>query len=103
MGVLLYADDPHGIEIDDRTLAHLKVVILGRLRRQECFTLSWIRAASTGSGRETIWLAPGIPLRFRLDDADGRPLNREWLNQLSATADRGDLRIIPEPEVTIAG
>ncbi|MCS5724067.1 hypothetical protein N1028_16275 [Herbiconiux sp. CPCC 203407] len=37
------------------------------------------------------------------DDPHGRPLNREWLKQLSAAADRGDLRIIPEPEAAPVG
>ncbi|WP_066039407.1 DUF7882 family protein [Herbiconiux solani] len=97
MGLLLYANDDQGVEFDDRTLAHLKLVIIGKLRRQESFALSWARSQASGSGRETIWLSPSIPLRFWIDNAEAGPLNRAWLDLLAQSAERGDLRVTAEP------
>ena len=52
MGTLYYADQ--AIEMDDRTLAHLKVAVVTKLRRGESFTLSWTHAESEPRGRTTI-------------------------------------------------
>ncbi|WP_314506753.1 hypothetical protein [uncultured Microbacterium sp.] len=63
MGYLFYGSaDP--IEIPDRLLAHLKVVVATKLRRSESFTLSWRHTEDIPGGRSTIWLQPSIPLRF---------------------------------------
>ncbi len=97
MGVLYYGADGSELEFDDRLLAHLKVVIVGKLRRRESFTLSWELEHAQGSGRETIWLDPSIALRFRF--FGGRPpqLNRAWIDALTRTANKGDMRLVPEP------
>jgi hypothetical protein len=50
MGVLIYGSGAE-YEIEDRVLAHLKVVIAAKLRRQENFFLSWSNDADAGSGR----------------------------------------------------
>jgi hypothetical protein len=65
MGRLLYGDAQNPINIDDRVLAHLKVVIATKLRRNESFTLSWRHPDGTPEGRSTIWIHPSIPIRFR--------------------------------------
>ena len=48
MGLIFYGNSPDPIEVDDRTLAHLKVVIALKLRRNESFTLSWRHPDATG-------------------------------------------------------
>lgn len=96
MGTLIYSGD-FEIEIDDRMLAHLKIVILAKLRRAESLSLSWVVAKSGGSGRETVWISPGTALRFRFDTDDRGPINREWIAVLTASANRGDLQLLPEP------
>lgn len=101
MGVLLYGPSSAEIEIDDRTLAHLQIVILARFRRHESCSLSWAHSHSAGSGRETIWLHPAIPLRFQYSLRETGPVNRVWLEEMSAAASRGDLRVTPEPESEI--
>lgn len=86
-------------EIDDRTLAHLKVVIAAKLRRQENFFLSWTNEPEAGSGRISLWLSPSIPLQFRFYGSRQPQLNRAWLEvltDLSHTA-RG-LIIVSEAE-----
>jgi hypothetical protein len=97
MGVLMYGPSASEIEVDDRLLAHLKVVVLSKLRRAESFTISWDVEADQGGGRETVWVHPAIPLRFRFAGSRPPQLNRAWLDQLVRAANRGDLRLMPEP------
>jgi len=75
------------VEIDDRTLAHLQIVIIVKLRRGESFLLSWRDAATVGAGRSSVWLNPGIPLYFKF--VGGRPpaINPEWIERLTRRAE----------------
>lgn len=98
MGKFIYGPQQRSLEIDDRALAHLKIVVLSKLRRQECFAFSWDNTPAEGAGRGTIWLAPGIPLEFHFYGNRAPLLNRAWIQQLTATAERGELRLVPEPE-----
>jgi hypothetical protein len=82
MGVLLYGCGTE-YEIEDRVLAHLKVVIAAKLRRQESFFLSWAYEPDAGSGRVSLWLAPSIPLQFRFYGSRQPQLNRAWLEVLT--------------------
>ena len=82
MGFLNYAG-VHEYEFEDRTLAHLKVAIGMKLRRQECFLMSWINPAEKGSGRTSIWLAPNIPLVFRFSGGRAPSLSEAWITALS--------------------
>lgn len=70
MGALYYGTDSEPIEIPDRLLAHIKVVVISKLRRSERFTLSWASPSGSGGGRATLWLDPSIPLRFVFDSAE---------------------------------
>ncbi|MFF7681961.1 hypothetical protein ACFZA2_04295 [Microbacterium sp. NPDC007973] len=64
MGSLFYGSSERPIEIPDRVLAHVKVVIATKLRRGESFTMSWRHPSGEAAGRSTIWIQPSIPLRF---------------------------------------
>ncbi|SDO46380.1 hypothetical protein SAMN04487848_1013 [Microbacterium sp. ru370.1] len=64
MGSLFYGSSERAIEIPDRILAHVKVVIATKLRRGESFTMSWRHPSGESAGRSTIWIQPSIPLRF---------------------------------------
>ncbi|WP_437440952.1 DUF7882 family protein [Rathayibacter oskolensis] len=46
-------------------LAHVKLALTAKLRRQESFLLSWPIAADQGSGRMSLWMAPTLPLQFQ--------------------------------------
>lgn len=85
MGRLFYGSSHPPILIDDRALAHLKIVIATKLRRQESFTLSWVHKDGEAPGRSTIWLHPSIPLRFVFDETEAPPLNPRWIEALSQT------------------
>ncbi|WP_343923047.1 hypothetical protein [Rhodoglobus aureus] len=78
-------------DFTDRTLAHVKVAAGLKLRRQESFYLSWVKPASEGSGRVTVWLSPSIPVQFQFKTPHPEDLNRVWLKALAMTAlsDRG--------------
>lgn len=99
MGYLIYAGT-HEYEFEDRTLAHLKVAITMKLRRQESFLMSWVNPADRGGGRVSIWLTPTIPLIFRFSGSRSPQLNRVWLEVLNehSNTPRG-LIVVPESEV----
>ncbi|MBO9625960.1 MAG: hypothetical protein J7484_06265 [Microbacterium sp.] len=86
MGMLYYDDAKTPIQIEDLTLAHLKVVIATKLRRNESFTLSWRHPEGSPAGRSTIWLHPSIPLRFVFDDPVTPPLQPEWIAAMANSA-----------------
>ncbi|HWU28429.1 MAG TPA: hypothetical protein VN041_04955 [Microbacterium sp.] len=67
MGNLEYNSSRPPIQVDDITLAHLKVVIGTKLRRQESFMMTWLPDQSVQSGRLTTWMHPAIPLIFSFD------------------------------------
>jgi hypothetical protein len=101
MGSLIYGPTGTRVEINDRTLAHLKVVILTKLRRGEGFAFSWDRGADQGSGRDTMWLHPSIGVEFQFDGGRPPSLNKVWLDELMTSANSGGgLHILPERERT---
>lgn len=91
MAKLFYGTTPEPIAIDDRVLAHVKVVIATKLRRGESFTMSWTHAAGEPTGRSTIWLQPAIPLRFVFDSEQPESLDQNLLKRMAndANSSRG--------------
>lgn len=83
---MYYGGSATAIEIEDRTLAHLKMVISTKLRRGESFTVSWQHPDDQPRGRTTIWLHPSIPLRFVFEDPNPAELSRDWLEELNNSA-----------------
>ena len=86
MGTIYYGGSATPIHIEDRALAHLKVVIATKLRRNESFTVSWRHPDDQPRGRSTLWLHPSIPLRFVFDDPEPAELSREWIEELASSA-----------------
>ena len=74
------------VDIDDRVLAHLQIVIVNRLRRQESFTVSWLNSLSIGDGRASIWLSPSIPIRFDFSGSRVPAINPAWIEALERSA-----------------
>jgi len=83
MGRLFYASGKSPVEVPDRMLAHLKAVIVAKLRRGESFTLSW---DDPDDGAAAIWLSPAIELRFVFDAPEPETLDPAWLHELAAAA-----------------
>lgn len=97
MGTIYYGGSATPIHIDDRALAHLKVVIATKLRRSESFTVTWRHPDDQPRGRSTIWLHPSIPLRFVFDDPEPTELSREWIEELASSANSsGGITLIAE-------
>lgn len=86
MGRLFYGSTDEPIEMPDRVLAHVKVVIATKLRRSESFTLSWRHDEQTPRGRSTIWIHPSIPLRFVFGSPEPETLDPELLKKLANEA-----------------
>lgn len=87
MGRLIYDHMGPAVEVDDRTLAHLRVVITTKLRRRESFTLSW--KSPDRFGRTTIWIHPTIPVHFEFDGSEPIELNRAWIQRITDSANSG--------------
>ncbi len=97
MGTIYYGGSATPVHVEDRALAHLKVVVATKLRRGESFTLSWQHPADAERGRSTIWLHPSIPLRFVFDEPETPELSREWLEALSQSANSsGGITLVAE-------
>lgn len=97
MGTIQYGGATDAIHIEDRALAHLKVVIATKLRRNESFTLSWRHADGDPIGRSTIWLHPSIPLRFTFAEPEAPQLNAKWIEELMHSANStGGIMLIDE-------
>lgn len=97
MGMIYYDGADNPIHVEDRALAHLKVVIATKLRRNESFTLSWKHGEGEPRGRTTIWLHPSIPLRFVFDEAESGELRADWIAAMANSANStGGITLIPE-------
>ncbi|MFC7432187.1 MULTISPECIES: hypothetical protein [unclassified Agrococcus] len=90
MGILTYGGST-AYEIDDRTLAHLRAVIVAKLRQHQHFELSWTVEAHAGSGRVALTIDPAIPLEFSFRSAQPERLNPRWTQALmeGANSPRG--------------
>jgi len=98
MGMLIYGGAEMTVSFDDRTLAHLQVVIGRKLGRRERFFFSWTDSGSVGSGRSAIWMDPSIPLSFVYRSSRSITINQDWLRELSDAANANDgLVYRPEP------
>jgi hypothetical protein len=97
VGTIFYGGSATPIHIEDRALAHLKVVIATKLRRSESFTLSWQHPPGQPPGRSTLWLHPSIPLRFVFEDPEPPQLSREWIENLAHSANSsGGITLVAE-------
>jgi hypothetical protein len=97
MGTLTY-DSTLSADFDDRTLAHLQIVIGAKLRRNEAFYFSWKDDVSIGDGRSVIWIHPTIPLAFKFSGSRAPTIDREWVDEMLLLANTpAGLRITNEP------
>ncbi len=96
MGKLVYSSAEFELEIEDRPLAHLQVVIGAKLRRNESFYFHWTTSDPTPR-RNTLWLNASIALRYHYAENARPELNRAWLEALTVSANSAaGLSMIPE-------
>jgi hypothetical protein len=97
VGRFIYEGDQK-IEIDDRALAHIQLVITTKLRRGEPFGFTWKQDASVGGGRTTVWIHPGSNLIFKYSQGRQPAVSRAWVDALAFTANSPTgLYLVPEP------
>jgi hypothetical protein len=85
MGSISY--DGMIVHVDDRTLTHLQIVIVNKLRRGDTFLMSWRDSLQAGSGRSSIWLHPYVLIHFKFDGSRVPAINEQWLKQLADSAE----------------
>jgi hypothetical protein len=86
MGTLIYGHGDLSVDFDDRTLAHLQMIIGTKLRRRESFLLSWSEDGQDSERRSSIWLDSSVPMYFRYTDTKMPELNHDWIALLMAGA-----------------
>lgn len=92
-------DGNQKVEINDRALHHLQVVITTKLRRGEPFLFTWREDPSIGGGRNSVWMHPGCNLVFKYSRGKVPDLNRHWVEMLAFTANApSGLYLVHEPE-----
>lgn len=84
MAEFIYGVDGVPIHMPEHLLAHVKLVVATKLRRNESFMISWRHP--DGSGRSSVWLQPSIPLRFIFDSPEEPAIDHALLVSLAASA-----------------
>ncbi|WP_212275314.1 ATP-dependent DNA ligase [Agromyces salentinus] len=98
MGILTW-NFTRTIELEDRALAHVRSVVFTKLRRGESFAYSWENTVERGSGRNSVWFGPDIPVTFEFFGERDIPLNPRWVRALMTAANSpGGLVLVPEPD-----
>lgn len=97
MGRFTY-DSSVRVDFDDRTLAHLQVVIGAKMRRGESFHFEWKDDPSTGDGRTMVWVHPHATVVYKFYGSRMPAVNRAWVDALMMLANSpGGLHVIAEP------
>lgn len=96
MGQLLYDAGSQSFDIDDRTLAHLRIVFMNKLRRSEPFLFHLPDPA--GIGLRSLWIHPAVALVFAFYGSRSPALNRGWIDEMMSDANGPNGLILgPEP------
>lgn len=96
MGYLHYGES-RSFSFDDRTLTHLRTVILGKFNLRESLVFTWLEDGL----QRTIWLHPTIALHFEFEEPATPELNHAWVDQLLSLANSpSGLRLVEEPART---
>lgn len=97
MGKFIYEGGPK-VDIEDRALTHLQLVITAKLRRAEPFPFTWSEDASVGGGRTTVWIHAGSSMVFKYHGSRAPKISRAWVEALAFTANSpSGLYLVHEP------
>jgi len=108
MAEFIYGAEGTPIHMPEHLLAHVKLVVATKLRRNESFMISWRHP--DGSGRSSVWLQPSIPLRFIFDSPEEPAIDHALLVSLAASASSNgglvleldDLHVLAAPAEDLA-
>ncbi|MFF2633447.1 ATP-dependent DNA ligase [Microbacterium sp. NPDC058021] len=96
MGRFIYDTVGNSVEVEDRTLAHLRIVFMNKLRRGEPFMFDV--DAGPGGDRRSFWIHPSVPLQFSFHGSRAPRINRVWVEALmQAASGPNGLTVVPEP------
>lgn len=99
MGRLVYGNSAQEYEFDDRTLSHVKIALVTKLRRHESFLLNWQVPDAQGGGRISLWISREVPLAFVFSASRPPKLNERWMDALLQSSQRtGGMNIVSEEE-----
>lgn len=101
MGRLVYPDLHGGFDLDDRVLAHLRVVVMNKLRRGEPFMLTL--PSSDGLGARSIWIQQSVPLVFHFFGGRAPSLDRETVDAMMRAASSPDGLVVDVRALTSPG
>lgn len=82
MGKLVYGSVSDSFEVEDVVLAHLRIVVMNKLRRSEPFFLHLPGAR----GPRSLWMHPSIPLVFHFYGSRRPATDRAWVEELMTGA-----------------
>jgi hypothetical protein len=98
VGTFTYGPAALQTSFDDRVLAHLRAVMIAKLKRAECFLFTWTDDSGPVSTETSLWIHPAVGIQFELPVAAAQSLNREWLLVLDRSANSSfGLTVRPEP------
>lgn len=101
VGRFIYSDGTSSFDIDDRLLAHLRIVVMNKLRRNEPFMFHLDR--TDGLGPKSVWVHPAVPMVFHFFGSRTPAINRAWVEALMSEANGPHgLTLLPEPETDAA-
>ncbi|MGC5172500.1 ATP-dependent DNA ligase [Microbacterium sp. DT81.1] len=97
MGKFIY-DGLVKVDLEDRLLAHLQLVIGAKIRRGESFHFTWKDDDSIGNGRTTVWVHPRVSIVYKFYGSKAPNINKAWVDVLMFTANSPTgLYAVPEP------
>lgn len=86
MGRLIYQERPV-LDIEDRMLSHLRIVVMNKLRRQEPFMLT---APHPDQGTLSIWMHPATPIVFQFYGGRQPSIDSDIIEQMMRDASGPD-------------
>jgi hypothetical protein len=86
------------VEIEDRLLAHLQIVIVQKFRRDESLLMSWLDARESGGGRSAIWLHSSSTVYFKFLGSKSPTIERDWLKRLTDSANSSSGLILQDQD-----
>jgi hypothetical protein len=94
MGKMRYADAAE-FDIDDRTLLHLRIVHMNKLRRSESFVLHLPDPNRIGT--RSLWMSPAVAVEFRTFRGASQSIDGRWIDAMMTEAgDAHGLVLRPE-------
>ena len=97
MGKFIY-ESGQKVDVEDRALAHLQLVMTAKLRRGEPFSFTWKDDASLGGGRTAVWVHAGSAMVFKYYGSRQPAINRAWIDALAFAANSpSGLYLLSEP------